>query len=47
MVVKSGNTTYNFTVNGGNPAEVRRVLLETLAAERRKNNAAISRPGSG
>lgn len=47
VVVKSGNTTYNFTVNGGNPAEVRRVLLETLAAERRKNNAAISRPGSG
>jgi hypothetical protein len=47
VVVQSGNTTVTVNVNGGNPAEVRRVVLEALAAERRKNNAAIPRPGSG
>jgi hypothetical protein len=47
VVVQSGNTTVTVNVNGGNPAEVRRAVLDALAAERRKSNAALSRPGSG
>jgi len=46
VVVQSGNTTVTINVNGGNPADVRRALLDALAAERRKNNAALARPGS-
>jgi len=47
VIVQSGNTTVTVNVNGGNLAEVRRVVLDALAAERRKNNAALARPGSG
>jgi len=47
VVVQSGNTTVTVNVNGGNPAEVRRVVLDALSAERRKSNAALARPGSG
>jgi len=47
VVVQSGNTTVTVNVNGGNPAEVRRAVLDALASERRKSNAALSRAGSG
>jgi hypothetical protein len=47
VVVQSGNTNVTVNVSGGNPAEVRRAVLDALAAERRKSNAALARPGSG
>ncbi len=43
--VTVGGTTMNLTVNGGNLAEVRRVVRETLEAERRKTAAAIPKAG--
>jgi hypothetical protein len=43
--VNNGPTNLTFNVNGGNLAEVKRVVQEALAADRRRKSAAVPQPG--